>query len=257
MPSAWRVSDAVVNAVKTWVRQGGTLISHDNSTNTLLGKDGITNVKSVSDIFEDAADYNLALHRRLLAKNPVYSQAQINTNTLVTDLYYPWTNTPKALKKDELEKRDGWQQLFMPSGAMVAGDVDQAHWLSFGVNPVLPLLYSDQAVMVAPQNAEVVVSVGVYKDKKGKSKKADSAFAWYTLPEDKDLYVRMSGLLWPEAAQRIANSAYLTRERAGNGQVILFSGQPNFRGAALGTNRLLLNAIVLGPGMGTRLKIDL
>ena len=69
--------------------------------------------------------------------------------------------------------------------------------------------------------------------------------------------MRMSGLLWPEAAQRIANSAYLTHEKAGSGQIILFSGQPNFRGAARGTNRLLLNAVVYGAGLGSRPKITL
>ena len=50
--------------------------------------------------------------------------------------------------------------------------------------------------------------------------------------------------------------AYLTRERIGDGQVILFSGEPNFRGATLGTNRLWLNAIVYGPGLGTRSRIS-
>jgi precorrin-6B methylase 1 len=65
----------------------------------------------------------------------------------------------------------------------------------------------------------------------------------------------MSGLVWPEAAQRIANSAYLTRERVGRGQVILFSGEPNFRGAALGTNRLWLNAVVYGAGLGASSRI--
>ena len=64
--------------------------------------------------------------------------------------------------------------------------------------------------------------------------------------------LRMSGLLWPEAGQRIANSAYLTRESRGHGQIILFAGQPVYRGATLGTNRLLLNALVYGPGMGAQ-----
>ena len=58
------------------------------------------------------------------------------------------------------------------------------------------------------------------------------------------------------ASQRIANSAYLTRERVGRGQVILFSGEPNFRGAALGTNRLWLNAVIYGAGLGTSSRID-
>ena len=63
--------------------------------------------------------------------------------------------------------------------------------------------------------------------------------------------LHLGGLLWPEAGQRIANSAYLTRETKGHGQVILFAGEPVFRGATLGTSRLLLNAMVYGPGMGT------
>ena len=37
-------------------------------------------------------------------------------------------------------------------------------------------------------------------------------------PLVKILGSRMSGLVWPEAAQRIANSAYLTRERVGKGK---------------------------------------
>ena len=34
--------------------------------------------------------------------------------------------------------------------------------------------------------------------------------------------------------------------------MILFGGDPNFRGYFLGTRRLFLNAVLLGPGVGTR-----
>ena len=78
---------------------------------------------------------------------------------------------------------------------------------------------------------------------------------WATIPAGQDIRLRMSGLMWPEAGQRIANSAYLTRESKGRGQIILFAGQPAFRGASLGTARLLLNALVYGPGMGTELVV--
>ena len=150
----------------------------------------------------------------------------------------------------------------MPAGAMLSGDVDTQHWLTFGTSETLPLLYSRQPVLVVPENAEAVVTVGVYTDKKKVKKSKDDddetkAIGWYTLPEDKEINIRMSGLLWPEAAQRIANSAYLTRESVGNGQIIMFSGEPIFRGATLGTNRLLLNAVVFGPGIGTRPNIVL
>ena len=64
--------------------------------------------------------------------------------------------------------------------------------------------------------------------------------------------LRMSGLLWPEAAQRIANAAYVTRERSGRGQVILFAAAPARRAMTLGTARILTNAMIYGPGLGTR-----
>ena len=59
------------------------------------------------------------------------------------------------------------------------------------------------------------------------------------------------GLLWPEARARIADSAYATVERMGRGQVILFATDPSYRMWFPGMQRLLLNAVLLGPGMGT------
>jgi hypothetical protein len=56
--------------------------------------------------------------------------------------------------------------------------------------------------------------------------------------------------MWPEARERIADSAYCTVERMGSGQVILFASSPVFRDWFRGTARLLANAIVYGPGAG-------
>ncbi|MEC8373910.1 MAG: peptidase, partial [Pseudomonadota bacterium] len=136
---------------------------------------------------------------------------------------------------------------------------DQKHWLTAGSPDVLPLLYSNQPLLMSDDNSEAVVRAGVYRPFKRKESKIEkkNADRWFTLPEGQTLNVRMSGLLWPEAQQRIANTAYLTREASGKGQIILFSGQPNFRGASHGTNRLLLNAIVYGPGLGSRARIEL
>ncbi len=261
MPSAWSVSDGASRVLKTWVEQGGTLITHENSSAYIASKD-MSSVKNVDDIFEDAEKFDIALQRRLLASQPLGDFDSYFETTVQDDVTYPWDDAPKRLSKAELEKRNKWQKLFTPAGAMLAGHADQQHWLSFGANEILPLLYSRQPVLVVPENAEAVVTVGVYADSSdSKSKKDDDdkakAVSWYSIPEGQDVHVRMSGLLWPEAAQRIANSAFLTRERKGLGQIIMFSGEPIFRGATLGTNRLLLNAIVYGPGMGTRLNIVL
>jgi hypothetical protein len=66
----------------------------------------------------------------------------------------------------------------------------------------------------------------------------------------------MSGLLWPEAARRIANTALVTRESRGAGQIILFSVAPSFRGATVGMERFLMNAVVYGPGLGADHPIE-
>jgi len=256
MPSAYSVPDSTAKALKSWVEQGGTLITHDNSTQAIASKE-FSKVKVVDDIFDNAEQYDIALQRRLLAQKPLDDVKDYFAMTVQEDVAYPWDDAPKRLKKEDLEKRNTWQKLFMPAGAMLSGDVDTQHWLTFGTSETLPLLYGRQPVLVVPEDAEAIVTVGVYTDKKKVKKSKDDddeteSIGWYTLPEDKEINIRMSGLLWPEAAQRIANSAYLTRESVGSGQIIMFSGEPIFRGATLGTNRLLLNAVVYGPGVGTR-----
>ena len=63
--------------------------------------------------------------------------------------------------------------------------------------------------------------------------------------------LRISGLLWPEARGRHADSAWLTVERMGAGQVILFAFNPAFRAQFPAGARLFANAVVYGPGCGT------
>jgi len=63
--------------------------------------------------------------------------------------------------------------------------------------------------------------------------------------------LRLSGLLWPEAKQRLADTAYATVESIGQGQLILFATDLTYRVWLPAVQRLLLNAILLGPGMGT------
>ncbi|NVK10898.1 MAG: peptidase, partial [Gammaproteobacteria bacterium] len=113
-----------------------------------------------------------------------------------------------------------------------------------------------------PSNgAEAVIRAGQYRA--GNSDLSSAllgdwqTIGWTSMPADAQVQLRMSGLLWPEASQRILNTAYLVRESVGRGQLIMFANEANFRGAALGSRRMLLNALVLGPGMGTDLHVEL
>ncbi len=110
---------------------------------------------------------------------------------------------------------------------MVAAHVDTEHWLCFGLRDAMPVLFgASHALMSKPKIRTAVRLRG-----------ADD--------------LRLSGLLWPEARERLADTSYATVERVGNGQIILFASDPFFRGYLEGTGRLLLNAVLLGPGAGT------
>ena len=241
-------------ALMDWVAQGGTLIANNRSTKFLTSNEEIGSVRMIQDTFENSNDYNFDLLRETSALNNEIDKNNIQQYSLDLKIEYPWESDEERMSQEELEFRDEWQSIFMPSGAMVAGRVDNKHWLSFGAPDVLPILYGNYPVLMTGKNAEAVIRIGSYED--NNEVEDYRAINWSTIPPGKDLNIRMSGLVWPEAAQRIANSAYLTRERVGKGQIILFSGEPNFRGSARGTNRLWLNAVVYGTGLGTNPMIN-
>jgi hypothetical protein len=192
-----------------------------------------------------------------LASQPTLAnKAAVQSYVVPESINLPWLADPKVkgLDKEQLKTWDQWSSHFMPSGAFLAGRVDQQHWLTFGTESQLPLLFSNHPLLMSDDNSEAAVRIGVMTENKSALPRK---LGWSTLPAGLDVRVRMSGLLWPEAAQRVTNTAYLTRESKGNGQLIMFAGQPVVRGGTKGTERLLLNAIVYGPGLGAEAAIKL
>ena len=64
--------------------------------------------------------------------------SDVLSNRVDAKVEYPWESSSDRLRNDELNKRDNWQSIFMPSGAMVAGRIDEGHWLTFGTPCTLP-----------------------------------------------------------------------------------------------------------------------
>jgi hypothetical protein len=58
--------------------------------------------------------------------------------------------------------------------------------------------------------------------------------------------IKVSGFITPENEKKLAQTAYIVRERVGRGTAVLFADTPVFRGFSDGTARLLLNAIFFG-----------
>lgn len=130
-------------------------------------------------------------------------------------------------KKRFVEQADERLRRFMATGAYLSTEVDPDHWLGYGAQGRMPVFFDSADALIAEAPAQTAVRFSNVEA------------------------LHLGGLLWPEAAGRVARTAYAVRESHGRGQVILFSSDPNFRGAAFATQRLFLNAVVLGPGLGT------
>ena len=217
--------------VKDWVSAGGTLIALGGAANSLAdSSSGLSSVRKKSNILKELDSYNYNLNQ--------YQAAAATT----VDSLELWEGKPKTDDKTEektekanlkeLKDREELGRKLSPQGAILRVNLDQEHWLNFGCGEMVPVLFNTSTVLMT---------------------KNPSATPARLAPED-DL--RLGGLLWPEAKARIANGSWATRERLGNGQVILFATQPNFRGYFRGSERLLLNAMFYGPGLGANAGVD-
>ena len=241
------LSNYAKDILMDWVKQGGTLIANNRSTRSIISND-IGSVKNLNNTFDKSKNFSFDLMREIYSKEEYINISDANANIVSTEITYPWETTDITYSKEELEMRDKWQSTLMPSGGIVSARIDNEHWLTFGAEDMVPVLYGNYPILMTGGNSEAALRIGELLPNKESETKTIN---WSQIPSGYDLSVRMSGLVWPEASQRIANSAYLTREKIGKGQIILFSGEPNFRGSALGTNRLWLNAVVYGSGLGT------
>ena len=242
------LSDYAKNMLMDWVKQGGTLIANNRSTRSIISSDGMGSVKSLNTTFDKSKSYNIDLMREIYSLEDKIDISDVNDNKVDTEITYPWETSDVTYTKEQLEMRDKWQSTLMPSGAIVSARADSENWLTFGAEDVVPVLYGNYPILMTGGNSTAALRIGELIPNKDSETKTIN---WSQIPSGYDLNVRMSGLVWPEASQRIANSAYLTREKIGKGQIILFSGEPNFRGSARGTNRLWLNAVIYGTGLGT------
>lgn len=278
LPDRWGngLQEPALKAIKAWVENGGTLIASGGAAAALATEEaGVSQARLLPNVLDKIQPYRIAIHREWLARQQVMPDMDsIWSHTAAEAVAPPWLpdgkEEPRALDKEELERRDNWLKLFMPQGALLAARVDEKHWLTFGASESLPVLYGRQGILMAADSVEAPLRMGVFNatddsssglsllSELGKDKSGDKQLrrvGWAPLPEGQELRLRMSGLLWPEAGLRVANSAYVTREKLGRGQVILFAAPPIIRGATLGTSRILENALVFGPGLGAQAPI--
>jgi hypothetical protein len=220
-----------IGKLKDWVTAGGTLIGIENGAAFLADSaSGFSQVKLRRQALKELSLYASAVEQENKIGKVKIDSLVLWEGKQVAKSVSDTVQKESKTEKDEkaLKLKDERQRLFMPRGPILTVDLDENHWLNFGMgNKVPALLYSSYAFL-AKMPVQTAARFG----------SGD--------------HLRLSGLLWPEAKERWENTAYLTREAMGNGQIILFAGEPNFRSYFYGTGRMLINSMLLGPGFGTR-----
>lgn len=223
-------SKSEISKLKNWVSGGGTLIAIENAAVFLSDSStGVSKVKLKRESLKKLNEYEEALESEKNIGNYKIDSLDFWAGK---DIEKEKTEKSKAPDYSEIVKEDLKGRLFKPEGAILRLDLDNENWMTFGLTDKIPAIIYSSYAFLAKDPVEVS--------------------ARFAEPND----IRLSGLLWPEARKRWSNTAYATRESSGNGQIILFSASPSWRSYFYETERLLINSMLLGPGMGTRQPVS-
>jgi hypothetical protein len=230
-----RLGDDGWAKLRDWVHRGGSLITLGEGCGLLFGADDSADstdgplgaIRARRSVLDELSSYRAEYDREATLAGLRVDEIALRRGEAAGITRDSATGPDSAAVSSET---DAWLRRFSPGGAILRVDLDADHWLGAGVGPRVPVLVRTDLALLARRPAE---SVGRFA---GESS------------------LRLSGLLWPEARERWAGSLYLGRERVGDGQVIAFLGNPVYRRTFHGSSRLLANALLLGPGMGTRAK---
>ena len=111
-------------------------------------------------------------------------------------------------------------------GAILRVTIDTEHWLSAGQDEETQSMIEGARVF-APIKLDNGRNVGIWAKK-------DRLIA--------------SGLVWPEGQDLLVNKPFLMHQPLGQGHVIAFAEDPNYRAFTEGSMLLFMNAVLLGPG---------
>ena len=111
-------------------------------------------------------------------------------------------------------------------GAILRVILDRNHWMSSGTDGEIGVLVEGSRIF-SPLTLDNGTNVGRYS----------------SLDE-----LVLGGIVWDEARPQLVNKAFLMHEGHGNGQIIAFAEDPNYRAYAEATQLLFINAVLLGAG---------
>ena len=109
-------------------------------------------------------------------------------------------------------------------GAIIRVSLDREHWLSSGTDGEIQVIVEGQRVFT-PMKLDKGANVGVFAPKER---------------------LVVGGLAWEEAQAQLAQKAFLMHQPVGQGHLIAFAEDPNYRAFTEATQLLFANAVLLG-----------
>ncbi len=211
MPSgnfAGTINDSVLNRVKDWLRAGGTLVTMAEATRWATGS--TVGLLDTTGLLKDG---------RPDVPPPSGGAGGAGGAGAAAPKPGEVFDYDKAIQPDR--ERPASQP-----GAILRVTLDTNHWLTAGSDGETQVMIEGNRVF-APLKLNSGRNVGIYGTK-------DKLIA--------------SGLIWPEAQDILVQKAFLMHQPFGQGHVIGFAEDPNYRAFTESTMLLFMNAVLLGPG---------
>jgi hypothetical protein len=210
---AGSINDAVLNRIKDWLRSGGTLVTLGEATRWATGSS--VGLLSTTGLLKDGRP----------DAPPGAPGASGASGAAGASGGNASPGKPAEFDYDEAIQPDRERPASQP-GAILRVLLETDHWLSAGHDGELFSMIEGNRVF-APLKLDTGRNVG----------------RWAT----KDRLIA-SGLIWPEAQDILVQKPYLMHQPMGQGHVIAFAEDANYRAYSEGTMLLFMNAVLLGPG---------
>ena len=212
------INEALINRLKDWLRAGGTLVTLAEATRWATGSNvGLIDTQL---LLKDGRPDVPASGGGDGGSGSGSSSGGGNTSSSG-----PKPPAVPAFDYDKAIQPERERPAAQP-GAIMYVTIDTDHWLSAGQDAETQVMIEGQRVF-APIKLNSGRNVGTYGKK-------DRLIA--------------SGLIWPEAQDLLVQKAYLMHQPFGQGHVIGFAEDANYRAYTEASMLLFMNAVLLGPG---------
>jgi hypothetical protein len=203
------INDAILNRLKDWLRAGGTLITLAEATRWASGAN--VGLLATTGLLKDG--------------RPDTPPSGAGGAGGAGGASGSGGAKPVEFDYDKAIQPERERPASQP-GAILRVQLETDHWLSAGHDGELYSMIEGNRVF-APLKLDNGRNVGIWAKKER---------------------LIASGLVWPEAQDILVNKAFLMHQPFGQGHVVAFAEDANYRAFSEGTMLLFMNAVLLGPG---------